>query len=76
MNGEAVAWVSVAVRWAHVVAGVTWVGGTLYVLRLDDRLRAPEDPALRRRRVTGETTLLELGSLFVAAALVSPGGTR
>ncbi|HZO93566.1 MAG TPA: urate hydroxylase PuuD [Candidatus Baltobacteraceae bacterium] len=63
---------SLAVRWAHVVAGITWVGGTLYVLRLDDRLRAPDDPVLRRRGVVGETALVELGSLF-RVRRIAPG---
>ncbi len=65
-------WLSLAFRWAHVVAGVAWVGAMLYMLRLEDLLRPPADPAERRRGTAGELWFLELGSLF-AARKVSAG---
>ncbi len=64
MNGYVVDWLNLAFRWAHVVAGVAWVGAMLYLVRLDDLLPPPADPAERRRGVVGELWFLELGSLF------------
>lgn len=34
-------WISLAVRWFHVVAGVAWIGASFYFIWLDNNLKAP-----------------------------------
>ncbi len=34
-------WISLAVRWFHVVAGVAWIGASFYFIWLDNNLKEP-----------------------------------
>ena len=34
-------WLSFAVRWAHIVIAITWIGTSIYFMRFDMLLRAP-----------------------------------
>ena len=34
-------WISLFVRWFHVVAGVAWIGASFYFIWLDNNLRTP-----------------------------------
>jgi uncharacterized membrane protein len=36
-------WISLFLRWFHVVAGVAWIGASFYFIWLDNNLRAPPD---------------------------------
>ena len=35
-------WVSMILRWLHVVAGIAWIGSSFYFIHLDLSLRKPE----------------------------------
>jgi len=35
-------WVSMIIRWLHVVAGIAWIGSSFYFIHLDLSLRKPE----------------------------------
>src|SRR5581483_6230916 len=39
-------WLSLAVRWAHIVVGIAWIGASFYFIWLDDKLEAASDPEL------------------------------
>jgi uncharacterized membrane protein len=39
-------WVNLALRWAHVIVGVAWIGASLYFIWLDNHLEASRDPGL------------------------------
>ena len=36
-------WISLFLRWFHVIAGVAWIGASFYFVWLDNNLRAPPD---------------------------------
>ena len=36
-------WISLFLRWFHVVAGVAWIGASFYFIWLDNNLRSPPD---------------------------------
>ena len=36
-------WLSLLVRWFHVIAGVAWIGASFYFIWLDNNLRTPPD---------------------------------
>jgi len=37
-------WLNLLLRWAHVIAGIAWIGGSFYFIWLADRLAPPELP--------------------------------
>ncbi len=39
---EFVAWLNLAIRWLHFVAGISWIGASFYFVWLDNSLRAPK----------------------------------
>jgi uncharacterized membrane protein len=54
-------WVSLLVRWTHVVAGIAWIGSSFYFIALDASLRP--DPRLDRR-VSGEAWQVHGGGFY------------
>jgi len=39
-------WLSLALRWAHVIVGIAWIGASFYFIWLDDHLESARDPKL------------------------------
>ena len=39
-------WVSLGLRWAHLIVGIAWIGASFYFIWLDDHLEASSDPQL------------------------------
>ena len=39
-------WLSLLLRWAHVIVGIAWIGASFYFIWLDNHLEAARDPAL------------------------------
>jgi uncharacterized membrane protein len=37
-------WIELAIRWAHVLAGISWIGTSFYFIWLDNSLRPPPEP--------------------------------
>jgi uncharacterized membrane protein len=54
-------WISLLVRWTHVIAGIAWIGSSFYFIALDAGLRA--DPRLDRR-VSGEAWQVHGGGFY------------
>lgn len=52
MNPEMTQWLEIALRWAHVFAGIMWVGATFYFTWLDGRFeelaKDPEKPGEKK----------------------------
>jgi hypothetical protein len=79
-------WLSLLLRWAHIVTGIAWIGASFYFIWLDARLnvppRNPEHEKRRRGSVGGARRwLLPLAEIqgratraARAAALVQVGG--
>ena len=54
-------WIEMAVRWAHVIAGIAWIGTSFYFVWLDNNLRPPREP---RPGVGGELWAVHGGGFY------------
>jgi uncharacterized membrane protein len=54
-------WVNLALRWAHVIVGIAWIGASLYFIWLDNHLEPSSDP-----RVAGELWAIHGGGFYRA----------
>lgn len=64
-------WVHLLLRWAHVLAGIMWIGDSFLFMWLDRTLRPPDPP---REGVAGELFLLHGGGYYqVERRLFEPG---
>lgn len=64
-------WFVVALRWAHIVAILGWVGASLYFMWLESKLRAPH-PA--QNNVLGEAWMGHGGGFYIVEKRrISPG---
>jgi uncharacterized membrane protein len=65
-------WLDLVLRWFHVMAGISWIGGSLYLLWLDRIFSNPERAAKGEH---GEPWLIDLaGSLLVEKLGLGPEG--
>jgi uncharacterized membrane protein len=64
-------WANLLVRWAHLVAGIAWIGSSFYFIWLDSKLEQPQAP---RPDVEGELWMVHSGGFYqVEKRLVGPG---
>ncbi len=61
MEVDVLSWSSLAVRWLHLVAGVSWIGASFYFVWLDNSLR--EAPGMRAG-VKGELWAVHGGGFY------------
>jgi uncharacterized membrane protein len=57
-------WLNLLARWAHVIAGISWIGASFYFVWLDDSLTAPENPDDARRGMFGELWAVHGGGFY------------
>jgi uncharacterized membrane protein len=55
------AWLGLALRWLHVIAGIAWIGASFYFVWLDNSLTAPDPP---REGVKGELWAVHGGGFY------------
>ncbi|HKQ27627.1 MAG TPA: urate hydroxylase PuuD [Burkholderiales bacterium] len=46
MESYLLEWLNLALRWAHVIVGIAWIGASLYFIWLDNHLEPANDPKL------------------------------
>lgn len=64
-------WLNLLLRWAHLVAGIAWIGSSFYFMWLDQALRHPEPP---RPAVEGEVWMVHSGGFYrVERRRIGPG---
>jgi len=54
-------WLNIGLRWVHLIAGIGWIGTSLYFMWLDAALIRADPP---RGNVEGHTWLLHSGGFF------------
>jgi uncharacterized membrane protein len=54
-------WLNLALRWAHVIVGIAWIGASLYFIWLDNHLEPSRDP-----RIAGELWAVHGGGFYRA----------
>jgi uncharacterized membrane protein len=64
MEGYIVDWLNLGVRWLHLIAGVAWIGASLYFVMLDMSLTPPRNPADAKRGVYGELWAVHGGGFY------------
>jgi len=55
-------WLSLVLRWLHVITGIAWIGSSFYFMWLDARLIAPTRP---RPQVESEIWLVHSGGFYL-----------
>jgi uncharacterized membrane protein len=63
MAFDLAAWLNLALRWLHVMAGVAWIGASFYFVWLDNNLRPAEPP---EEGVKGELWSVHGGGFYQA----------
>ena len=75
MEAYIVEWLSLLVRWLHLVAGIAWIGFSFYFIMLDNSLTAPVKPEDVKRGVSGELWAVHGGGLYQSQKYLSgPNG--
>jgi uncharacterized membrane protein len=57
-------WLNLLFRWAHLIAGISWIGASFYFVWLDDSLRTDISEADRRRGIFGELWSVHGGGFY------------
>ncbi|OWL83856.1 urate hydroxylase PuuD [Halopseudomonas aestusnigri] len=59
-------WLSLIIRWFHVIAGVAWIGASFYFVWLDNNLREP--PAWKKQKgIKGDLWAIHGGGFYEVA---------
>ena len=54
-------WLSLFLRWAHIIAGIGWIGSSFYFMALDASLKRADDSPVG---VTGENWTVHGGGFY------------
>jgi uncharacterized membrane protein len=57
-------WLNLVVRWSHMIAGISWIGASLYFVWLDNHLTPPKSAADARNGVYGELWSVHGGGFY------------
>jgi uncharacterized membrane protein len=57
-------WLNLVVRWSHMIAGIGWIGASLYFVWLDNHLKPPKSAADARNGVYGELWSVHGGGFY------------
>ncbi len=64
-------WLNLFLRWAHLIAGISWIGSSLYFIWLDGHLEAP---SADKKDVEGELWMVHSGGFYqVERRRIEPG---
>src|SRR5437867_1218200 len=75
MEAYIVDWLSLLVRWLHLIAGVAWIGASFYFVMLDNSLASPSRAEDAKRGVFGELWAVHGGGFYVSQKfLTGPKG--
>ena len=66
MEAYVLDYLNFAVRWLHMIAGIAWIGASLYFVWLDASLLPPKDQASRDLGIGGEVWALHGGGFYRA----------
>jgi len=71
MEAYVVDWLSLLVRWLHLIAGIAWIGASFYFIMLDNSLLAPAKADDVTRGVHGELWAVHGGGLYQSQKYLS-----
>ncbi len=64
MDIDITAWLGLALRWFHLIAGIAWIGSSFYFIWLDNALKPPADASDRAAGVGGEVWAVHGGGFY------------
>jgi len=64
MEAYVIDWLNLGVRWLHFIAGIAWIGASLYFVMLDLSLKPPKKPEDAQRGVYGELWAVHGGGFY------------
>jgi len=71
MSAATLDWANLLIRWFHVIAGIWWIGSSLYFVTLDNSFKPPKEP---KDGVDGETFMVHGGFYYlVEKRFMQPG---
>ena len=71
MSAVTLDWANLLIRWFHMIAGIWWIGSSLYFVTLDNSFEPPKEP---RDGVEGESFMVHGGFYYlVEKRLMQPG---
>ena len=71
MEAYVVDWLSLLVRWLHLIAGIAWIGASFYFIMLDNSLSVPAKAEDVKRGVHGELWAVHGGGLYQSQKYLS-----
>ena len=66
MEAHVLEYLNFALRWLHMIAGIAWIGASLYFVWLDSSLLAPQDQPSKDIGIGGEVWALHGGGFYRA----------
>ncbi len=66
MDAYVLEYLNFAIRWLHMIAGIAWIGASLYFVWLDSSLLPPKDKASADLGIGGEVWALHGGGFYRA----------
>jgi uncharacterized membrane protein len=57
-------WLNLVIRWSHMIAGISWIGASLYFVWLDNHLTPPAHAADAQNGVQGELWSVHGGGFY------------
>ena len=66
MEAYILEYLNFAIRWLHMIAGIAWIGASLYFVWLDSSLRPPTDQPSQDIGIGGEVWALHGGGFYRA----------
>jgi uncharacterized membrane protein len=66
MEGYALEWLNLLVRWLHIITGIAWIGASFYFIWLDNSLEPPTKDGDIQRGVGGELWAVHGGGFYHA----------
>lgn len=64
MDAYFVDWINALVRWAHVIAGIAWIGSSFYFIWFDNHLEAPRRDTDGDEDISGEVWSVHGGGFY------------
>ena len=64
MDAYLLDWIGLALRWAHVITGIAWIGASFHFVGLDSSLTPPADESDRAKGVGGELWAVHGGGFY------------
>ncbi|PHZ85275.1 urate hydroxylase PuuD [Paremcibacter congregatus] len=64
MELDITSWLSMAIRWLHLITGIAWIGSSFYFIWLDNHLRKAKDEVDTAKGVSGELWAVHGGGFY------------